>query len=109
MVAPLVLMKPLSHHVSISGRDHTSHQRIRAGKSNSLKRQGICDRDMTRDVLLGPQARQRGIFRMSEVKTLLSTHDSGRRDCSPRLWALICFELWMRQWVDRAPAARGAC
>ncbi|MDO8475185.1 MAG: asparagine synthase (glutamine-hydrolyzing) [Candidatus Rokubacteria bacterium] len=61
--------------------------------------------DMTRDVLLGPQARQRGIFRTSEVEALMATHDAGRRDCSARLWSLICFELWMRQWVDRAPAA----
>lgn len=60
-------------------------------------------RDMTRDVLLGPRARQRGIFRASEVNSLLATHDAGRRDCSARLWSLICFELWMRQWVDRAP------
>src|SRR6266478_6356550 len=46
-------------------------------------------RDMTRDVLLGRQARQRGVFRMSEVNALLSTHDSGRRDRSAHLWALI--------------------
>ena len=64
-------------------------------------------RDMTREVLLGRQARQRGIFRTSEVKALLSTHDAGRRDRSARLWALMCFELWMRQWVDGSPAARG--
>ena len=62
-------------------------------------------RDMTRDVLLGPRARQRGIFRASEVDSLLATHDAGRRDCSARLWSLICFELWMRQWADRAPTA----
>jgi len=66
-------------------------------------------RDMTRDVLLSPAARQRGLFRIAEVETLLRTHDAGRRDCSARLWALVCFELWMRQWADRGPAsARGA-
>jgi hypothetical protein len=63
---------------------------------------------MPRDVLLGSQARQRGIFRASEVESLLATHDAGRRDCSARLWALICFELWMRQWVDGAPTSKGA-
>ncbi len=62
-------------------------------------------RDMARDVLLGSRARQRGIFRVSEVEALLATHDTGRRDYSARLWSLICFELWMRQWVDRGPAA----
>jgi len=66
-------------------------------------------RDMTRDVLLSPAARQRGFFRIAEVETLLRTHDAGRRDCSARLWALVCFELWMRQWADRGPvSARGA-
>jgi asparagine synthase (glutamine-hydrolysing) len=65
-------------------------------------------RDMTRDVLLGRQARQRGIFRMPEVEALLATHDAGRRDYSARLWALMCFELWMRQWVDGARAGTGA-
>ncbi len=66
-------------------------------------------RDMTRDVLLSPAARQRGLFRIAEVEALLRTHDAGRRDCSARLWALVCFELWMRQWADRGPAsARGA-
>jgi asparagine synthase (glutamine-hydrolysing) len=56
-------------------------------------------RDLTRDVLLGQAARERGIFRMSEVEGLLRTHEAGRRDCSARLWALMCFELWMRQWA----------
>src|SRR6266436_4954877 len=32
-------------------------------------------RDMTRDVLLGRQSRQRGVFRLSQVNALLSTHD----------------------------------
>src|SRR3984893_11339431 len=50
-------------------------------------------RVMTRDVLLGSRARERGIFRASEVEALLATHDTGRRDYSARLWSLICFEL----------------
>jgi asparagine synthase (glutamine-hydrolysing) len=65
-------------------------------------------RDMARDVLLGPRARQRGFFRMAEVEALLATHDAGRHDYSARLWALVCFELWMRQWVDSVPLAAGA-
>jgi len=64
-------------------------------------------RDMTRDVLLGRQARQRGVFRMREIESLLAVHHAGRRDYSARLWALICFELWMRQWVDGSPARTG--
>jgi len=55
-------------------------------------------REMTHDVLLSPQARQRGIFRTAEVERLLRVHRSGRRDLSARLWALLYFELWMRHW-----------
>ena len=62
-------------------------------------------RDMTRDILLSPSARQRGVFQIAEVERLLRLHDSGRRDCSPRLWALLCFELWMREWASASSFA----
>jgi asparagine synthase (glutamine-hydrolysing) len=65
-------------------------------------------RDMVRDLLLAPRTRQRGLFKPSWIERLLQVHDAGRRDCSARLWALLCFELWLRQWVDRSPAAKGA-
>ena len=59
---------------------------------------------MTHDLLLDPRTRQRGIFNPSWVEGLLRTHDSGRRDCSARLWAVLCLELWMRRWVDGNPS-----
>ncbi|HET8579225.1 MAG TPA: asparagine synthase (glutamine-hydrolyzing) [Methylomirabilota bacterium] len=63
-------------------------------------------REMTHDLLLAPRTRQRGIFRPSWVEWLLRTHEAGRRDCSARLWALLCFELWARQWLDRSPSVQ---
>jgi len=60
--------------------------------------------DMTHDLLLDPRTRQRGIFNSSWIEGLLRTHDSGRRDCSARLWAMLCLELWMRRWVDGNPS-----
>ncbi|MGH7386417.1 MAG: asparagine synthase-related protein, partial [Candidatus Rokuibacteriota bacterium] len=63
-------------------------------------------RDLTRDVLLSRTAIERGIFRTAEIETLLQTHDRGRRDCSARLWAIMCFELWMQHWADH-PATPG--
>ncbi len=60
--------------------------------------------DMTHDLLLDPRTRQRGIFRPSWVEGLLRTHDSARRDCSARLWAMLCLELWMRRWIDGSPS-----
>jgi asparagine synthase (glutamine-hydrolysing) len=65
-------------------------------------------RDMARDVLLSPRARQRGFVRPGAVEELLRIHDRGRRDCSPRLWALLCLELWAREWLDRAPSVPAA-
>jgi len=61
-------------------------------------------RDMAHDLLLDPRTRQRGIFRPSWVEGLLRTHDAGRRDCSARLWAMLCLELWMRRWIDVSPS-----
>jgi len=60
-------------------------------------------RDMTHDLLLEPRTRQRGIFRTSWVEGLLRDHESRRRDCSARLWAMLCLELWMRRWADTGP------
>jgi asparagine synthase (glutamine-hydrolysing) len=59
-------------------------------------------------VLLSPRARQRGFVRPAAVEELLRIHDRGRRDCSARLWALLCLELWAREWLDRAPGVRAA-
>jgi len=65
-------------------------------------------REMARDTLLGSAARQRGIFRSVEVERLLQVHDSGRRDYSARLWALLCLELWMERWTGGAASTRQA-
>jgi len=62
-------------------------------------------REMAWDTLLGPAARQRGIFRSTEVERLLRVHESGRRDYSARLWALLCLELWMERWTGNGTAA----
>jgi asparagine synthase (glutamine-hydrolysing) len=63
-------------------------------------------RELVRDVLLSQAARERGMFRPEAIARLLDAHDAGRRDYSARLWALVCLELWMGQWLDaRVPAA----
>jgi asparagine synthase (glutamine-hydrolysing) len=59
-----------------------------------------------RGVLLDPTAIGRGYFRGEAVGRLLDEHQSGRFDHSYRLWGLLFFELWHRQWLDRAPALR---
>jgi asparagine synthase (glutamine-hydrolysing) len=62
-------------------------------------------RELFGDVLGAPEARQRGYFNAAFVDRLLDEHVSGTRDHARRLWQLLVFELWHRQYVDRAAAA----
>jgi asparagine synthase (glutamine-hydrolysing) len=45
------------------------------------------------------RALARDIFEPDFVKRLVSLHQSGE-DHSERLWALLNFEIWLRQFVD---------
>jgi asparagine synthase (glutamine-hydrolysing) len=57
---------------------------------------------LVRQTLLDPMAQRRGYFHPAEVARLINEHQSGKRDYSYRLWALLILELWHRQWVDGA-------
>jgi asparagine synthase (glutamine-hydrolysing) len=60
------------------------------------------------DVLESPRTAQRGYFDQAFVQRLLREHLSGTRDHTLRLWQLLVFELWHRQYLDSpvsAPAA----
>ena len=58
-------------------------------------------KDFTIDLLSDLQAQQRGILRSDRIDQLLKSHLEGRRDHSAELWAIICFELWVRTWWQR--------
>lgn len=60
-------------------------------------------RELTRDVLLGSRARERGLFRPATVERLVDEHQQGRFDHSYRLWSLLVLEMWFREWVDGHP------
>ncbi len=53
-----------------------------------------------RDVLLDRRTLGRGLFRPDAVASLVESHLAGRSDHSHRLWALLVFELWQREWLD---------
>jgi asparagine synthase (glutamine-hydrolysing) len=61
--------------------------------------------DVFSDVLASPRTRQRGYFQPSFIDRIVKEHLSGRRDHTLRLWQLLVFELWHRQYMDQ-PAAR---
>jgi asparagine synthase (glutamine-hydrolysing) len=60
------------------------------------------------DILRSATARQRGYFEPRFIERLLREHVSGRRDHTLRLWALVVFELWHRQYIDARPVSLAA-
>ena len=59
------------------------------------------------DALLSDgRLRDRGVFNDREVTRLWTEHRAGRADHRHRLWQLMMLELWFRQFIDKAPAAR---
>ncbi|HEX7176558.1 MAG TPA: asparagine synthase (glutamine-hydrolyzing) [Pyrinomonadaceae bacterium] len=52
------------------------------------------------EYVLGERARARGIFEADFVGQLASEHVAGLRDHSSRLWSLVNFEVWLRQFID---------
>lgn len=55
-------------------------------------------------LLLEPAAVQRGYFEPRALSCLLDEHFRGRRDHSGKLWRLLAFELWHRNFLE-APNA----
>src|SRR3954470_16658928 len=61
--------------------------------------------DVFSDVLRSTRTRQRGYFEPRFVDRLVHEHLAGRRDHTLRLWQLLVFELWQRQYVDESALA----
>ncbi len=40
-----------------------------------------------------------GLFSQSYIQQLIQEHSQNRVDHKDRLWALLCFELWSREWL----------
>jgi len=53
-----------------------------------------------REVLLDPSTERRGYFRPEAVRRLVEEHENRTFDHAYRLWALLMFELWHREWGD---------
>jgi len=57
-------------------------------------------KDITQTVLLEPRTIQRGYFNSTGVQRLLNEHFRQRRDHSARIWRLLIFELWHRNFLE---------
>ncbi len=58
------------------------------------------DSSMVREILLSDSARSRGLLKMAAVETLITEHESGRRDHNRALWTLLTLEMWHRLFID---------
>jgi len=57
-------------------------------------------KDLIQTVLLEPRTLQRGYFNPQAVRRVLEEHFRGRRDQSGRIWRLLIFELWHRNFLE---------
>jgi asparagine synthase (glutamine-hydrolysing) len=62
-------------------------------------------RELFADTLLSSVTLQRGYFQPAFVNRLVAEHLAGRRDHTLRLWQLVVFERWHREYVDRRGSA----
>jgi asparagine synthase (glutamine-hydrolysing) len=58
-------------------------------------------KELVLDSLLDERTMQRGYFNPSGVRRLLDEHFDARRDHSARIWRLMMFELWQRNFLER--------
>lgn len=56
--------------------------------------------NVLRDSLLSDQATKRGLFHPSVLRRMADEHLAGQRNWANRLWALLCLELWFREFID---------
>jgi asparagine synthase (glutamine-hydrolysing) len=64
-------------------------------------------KDLIMTVLLEPRTMQRGYFNPEGIKRLLGEHFRERRDHSGRIWRLLMFELWHRNFLEKIRTADG--
>jgi asparagine synthase (glutamine-hydrolysing) len=58
-------------------------------------------KDVLLTVLLEPRTLQRGYFNPAGIRQLLQEHFDGRRVHSGRIWRLLMFELWHRNFLEK--------
>jgi len=58
-------------------------------------------KDLVQTILLEPRTLQRGYFNPKGVRRMLAEHFDQRRDHSARLWRLLIFELWHRNFLEK--------
>ncbi len=65
-------------------------------------------KDLITTVLLDARTLRRGYFQPEGVRQLLDEHFRGRRNHSGRIWRLLIFELWHRNYLEKVLASAAA-
>lgn len=60
-------------------------------------------RSVIEEYVLSERPMNRGIFNADFVRQLVTRHQSGAENHDERLWALVNFEIWQRQFIDGEP------
>ena len=61
------------------------------------------------EYVLGERAMSRGLFNPDFVRSLVKRHQTGGENHSERLWALVNFEMWLRQFIDGEESCGRQC
>ena len=56
--------------------------------------------EYTREILLSKQSIDRNFFNKGYIESLLQNHQHRGRDLSAKIWSLLFFENWCREWLD---------
>jgi len=57
-------------------------------------------RSLIDEYVLSPRTLDRGIFNREAVEQIVADHQKGVRNNADRLWSLLTFEMWLRQFID---------
>jgi asparagine synthase (glutamine-hydrolysing) len=87
-------MRPLLPSDIIDRRKHGFAVPIGEWFRNELKA-------YTTEVFQDKVTAQRGFFNIKYILSLLDEHQTGIQDYSSHLWALLIFELWCREYLDK--------
>ena len=74
------------------------YNRPKKGFEVPLRKWIIEQKEWVREIILDGVAK-RDFFRAKEVETMLSDHLFKKSDCTHRIWALICLELWIQKYL----------
>jgi asparagine synthase (glutamine-hydrolysing) len=94
-----IILKKLAERVGVPSE---VLNRPKQGFALPLEHWMRCElKEFVKSILLDSQTLSRGYFNAAGIRRMLDEHLQGRRDHSPRLWRLLIFELWHRNFLQK--------